>query len=120
MVVHRIILSTRFLCDVISVTLHDSHKITKIVTKFWILIKSTDSSHRCPADTNNIIDQYFFLTCFKTNESLFLLILSKNFYCSQLKPFSCHNSRFWEKVFFWETQNKKSVSVQLKKILQCQ
>ena len=32
--------------------LHDSHKITKSVTKFWISIKRTDRSHRFPIDTN--------------------------------------------------------------------
>ena len=34
-------------------TLHDPHKITKSVTKFWIRIEWTHRSHRCSADTNN-------------------------------------------------------------------
>ena len=34
-------------------TLRDSHKITKIFTKFWIRIKRTDISHKCPADTSD-------------------------------------------------------------------
>ena len=30
----------------------NTHKFSKIVTKFWIPIKRTDRSHRCPVDTN--------------------------------------------------------------------
>ena len=55
-----------FLCDIIFVmsflwysnsyiiimTLCDSHTIMKSVTKFWISIKNTDRSHRCPVDTD--------------------------------------------------------------------
>ena len=58
MVIQRIMVSanTEFLCDIIFVTsflqlsnfyviimmLHDLHKITKSVTKFWIHMKRTD------------------------------------------------------------------------------
>ena len=68
MVIQRIILSanTEFLCDIIFMTsflwlsnsyiiimmLWDSHKITKTGTKFWIRIKRTDKSHRCPTHIN--------------------------------------------------------------------
>ena len=33
---------------------HDSHKFSKIVPKFWIRMKRVDTSHMCPADTNNV------------------------------------------------------------------
>ena len=33
--------------------LHHLHKFSKIVTIFWIRIKRTDRSHRCPAGTNH-------------------------------------------------------------------
>ena len=62
MVICRIMLSSNtvsngLFCDVQILTsqvmmLHDSHKITKTVTKFWISIKRTDISHMCHVDTN--------------------------------------------------------------------
>ena len=62
MVIQRIIVSAntvsmgRHFCDVFSVIfkfLRDSHKIKESVTKFWIHIKRTERSHRCPTDTND-------------------------------------------------------------------
>ena len=47
MVIQRIVFAnTEFLCDVT--------ELTKIVTNFWIRMKRTDRSHRCPADTNKL------------------------------------------------------------------
>ena len=49
MVIQSIVVSvntvsmSRYFCD-FSVMLHDLHRITKIVTKFWIRIKRTDRS----------------------------------------------------------------------------
>ena len=59
MVIQRITVSAckyrvsmwRYLRD--SQTLHDSHKFSKMFTKFWIRIKRKDESHRCTVDTNN-------------------------------------------------------------------
>ena len=57
--IHRIMLSanTRLhVCDVIFCDIFSvAHKFSKIVTKFWIHIKRTDISHRCPADANELV-----------------------------------------------------------------
>ena len=49
----------RYLLD--SQMLHNLHKFSKIVTKFWIRIKWSDASHRCPVYTNNTIYRRLFL-----------------------------------------------------------
>ena len=72
MVIQRIIVSANieFLCDIIFdafsvtfkfftiMTLRDSHKITKSVTKFWIRIKRTNGKHN-EITSSNISDKKF-------------------------------------------------------------
>ena len=39
------------------------HNFSKIVIKFWIRVKRTDRSQKCPANTNDAIDSIQILKC---------------------------------------------------------